>query len=401
MAAAAPAIRLSPYLVDGRFEMKRMVLVSLVGLTFLPSVARAEARWPRPAAQELLGVAEHVGEEGLDPADYGADRLREALARPDDSGLQISARTTFLRLAGDFAQGHVRDRRAMAWYLPAPVLDPTNASLLMDRALAGGGVGATLQALLPQHRQYRELRAALAAVSPRDKAGAYRLRANLERWRWMPRDLGQRYLLVNVPGFTVSLIENNKVVARRRVIVGKIATPTPQFAAQVTGTIFNPWWEIPPSIVRESVGRLVAGAPTQAAAKGYVVVAGRYRQKPGRGNALGQAKLVMPNPYNVYLHDTPNKALFDAEVRAFSHGCIRTQDVLGLAETLLAGAGGVGPRPHRRRDSGGQHRPGEPRWAAADLYRLFYHSDRRWRRVGDFSRHLWPRCPDRRGSDRP
>ena len=340
MGRAAPAIPLEPDLVDGRLKMKRAVLFSLAGLAVLPSAVRAEARWSRPAARELLAVAEHVGEEGLDPADYDADGLREALTRPDDSVLQISAHKTFLRLAGDFAQGHVRDRGAMAWYLPAPALDPTNASHLMDQALSGGGVRGTLQALLPQHRQYRELRAALAAVSPRDKAGAHRLRANLERWRWMPRDLGQRYLLVNVPAFTVSLVENNKVVARRRVIVGKIATPTPQFAAQVTGAIFNPWWEIPPSIVRESVGKLVANAPDQAAAKGYVVAAGRYRQKPGPGNALGQVKLVMPNPYNVYLHDTPNRALFDADVRAFSHGCIRTQDVVGLAETLLAGIGG-------------------------------------------------------------
>lgn len=320
--------------------MKRAALLSFAGLTLFSGQARAEAQWSRPAAQELLVLAEHVGEEGLDPADYATGRLRDALAGQDDPTLQASARTTFLRLADDFAQGHVRNRRALSWFLPAPVSAAFSPVALMDKALSGGGVRETLQALLPQHRQYRELKGALAALPPRDKAGAHRLRANLERWRWMPRDLGERYLLVNVPAFTVSLVENNKVVERHRVIVGKIATPTPQFVARVTGAILNPWWEIPPSIVRESVGALVANHPDQAAAKGYVAANGRYRQKPGPGNALGQLKLVMPNPYSVYLHDTPNKSLFDADVRAFSHGCIRTQDVMGLAATLLAGTPG-------------------------------------------------------------
>jgi L,D-transpeptidase YcbB len=316
--------------------MKRKVLFLLVGLQLTTVPALAETAWSRSAASELLDVAERVTEEGLDPADYDTAALRAALAGTDQAVLQARASTVFLRLAGDFAQGHVRGRKRLAWHLPGPMLDDAAAEQQMASALSGGGVRATLQRLLPQHRQYQALKAALATTSPRDKAGAQRLRANLERWRWMPRDLGKRYLLVNIPAFTVSLVESNKVVSRRRTIVGKVATPTPQFGAQVTGAILNPWWDIPPSIVRESVGRLVGGAPAEARAKGYVVAGGRYRQLPGPGNALGQVKLVMPNPFSIYLHDTPNKALFDAEVRAFSHGCIRTQDITGLVEALLA-----------------------------------------------------------------
>jgi murein L,D-transpeptidase YcbB/YkuD len=314
--------------------------VTAVLLPTASAHAQVQAAWSRTAAAELLGAVDHVGEEGLDPNDYDAAALRRALAGSDDAALQRAASETFVRLATDFTQGHVRNHAAARWYLQGPQLDPASARRLMDGALAGGSVRATLQGLLPQHRQYAALKAALAATPARDKAGAQRLRANLERWRWMPREFGRRYLLVNVPAFTVSLIEDNKVVARHRVIVGKPSTPTPQFAAKVTGLIVNPWWEIPVSIVRESVGALMARNPAQARQKGYVASGGHYRQRPGPGNALGQIKLVMPNPYNVYLHDTPSKALFDSEVRAFSHGCIRTQDPFGLAELLLKGTAG-------------------------------------------------------------
>jgi murein L,D-transpeptidase YcbB/YkuD len=119
------------------------------------------------------------------------------------------------------------------------------------------------------------------------------------------------------------------------VIVGKRTTPTPQFDAMVSGVIVNPWWDVPQSIVRESVGRQLRTNPAQPRARGYVMAAGRIRQAPGPANALGQVKLVMPNPYSVYLHDTPGQTLFDEDVRAFSHGCIRVQDALGLAASLL------------------------------------------------------------------
>lgn len=318
---------------------KAIIIIAAIALLEATPVARAQAIWSREEAAELLNVAEQVGADGLDPNDYEGPALQAALTPPDGTALQRIASATFLHLAKDFTQGHVRNRGAVGWYLQVPRFDSATGQRLMASALAGGGVRTTLQALLPQHRQYQALKAALSATSPRDKAGAQRLRANLERWRWMPRDLGRRYLLVNVPAFTVSLVKDDKVVARRRVIVGKAAMPTPQFSATVSGLILNPWWDIPASIVRESIGRLMATNPAQARQKGYVVVGDHYRQQPGATNALGQIKLIMPNPYNVYLHDTPNKALFDTEIRGFSHGCIRTQDPFGLAETLLVANG--------------------------------------------------------------
>ena len=313
-----------------------LVLIALAVLLGAGQSASAQAAWNRAAAAELLQVVEQVGREGLDPRDYDAAALQAALNTPDAAALSARATQVFDHLAADFTRGHVQNRRAGAWHIQGSISRPQDSSRLMTAALSGAGVRKTLEGLLPQHRQYRALRNALAATPARDKAGVQRLRANLERWRWMPRDLGRKYLLVNVPAFTVSLVENNKVIARRRVIVGKTATPTPQFSATVTGVILNPWWEIPTSIVRESVGRLVASQPAQARARGYVVSRGRYRQAPGPGNALGQVKLVMPNPFTVYLHDTPSKSLFDRDIRAFSHGCIRVQDAFGLAQDLLA-----------------------------------------------------------------
>jgi L,D-transpeptidase YcbB len=158
---------------------------------------------------------------------------------------------------------------------------------------------------------------------------------NLERWRWLPLDMGHRYLLVNAAGFEVALWEDGRRVARWRVITGKPGTPTPVFSATVTGVTVNPWWDVPPSIVAESVGRLTRRNPAEARRRGYVWGGGTYRQKPGPGNALGLMKLVMPNPYKVYLHDTPTKALFEQPVRAFSHGCIRVDKALTLAGRLL------------------------------------------------------------------
>ena len=306
---------------------------------FFSSSASASAVWSRADAQQLVEYVGQIATEGLDPADYRSDQLQADLASPSE-GWQARMTDAFLHLAADLRQGHVRNRAGLAWNIIGGMLSEEERLQLLDEALSNHRVRATLEGLAPQNREYRQLKAALAATSPNDRAALLRLRANLERWRWMPRELGSRYLLVNVPAFTVTLMENGAAVVRRRVIVGKPGTPTPQFSATVTGVVFNPWWDVPDSIVRESVGKIVRSQPALARQRGYVVQGGRYRQRPGPLNALGQAKLVMANPYRVYLHDTPSRKLFDESVRAFSHGCIRTQDILGLAQDLLDGTPG-------------------------------------------------------------
>lgn len=283
--------------------------------------------WTKDAATQLLAFVDGVGAEGLDPADYGPERLRAALAADGDTELRVVATDIFLRLSSDLALGHARGDARIDWHMQDPDLNGNEQYALMRRAVENGSVRDTLASLLPTHPQYAELKGVLASTT--DQATRDKVRTNLERWRWMPRDLGQRYVIVNVPAFTVALVENGQVVARHRAVVGAPRTATPQLSALATGVIFNPWWEVPASIAPEVRGK-----------RGYVQVPDgnggtRYRQPPGAGNALGRMKVVMPNNYAIYLHDTPSKSFFNRDARALSHGCIRTQDALGFARILL------------------------------------------------------------------
>lgn len=321
------------------------IILGLLLATLAAPAASAQEplRWTTADAEALLRVADGVTDEGLDPADYFVERLRRALVSGDQS-LDAAATDTFLRLAHDFDHGRSGSIARWAWHVAdQPAVDARPEELL-PRALGTHSVAASLGSLLPQHKEYRALKAALAATPRSDSAAIARLQANLDRWRWMPRDLPDRYLLVNVPGFELSVVERGETVARHRIIVGKVNTPTPQFGTTATGLIFNPWWDVPQSIIAESVGKLVRTNPAGAKAKGYVSTRSRgrlhVRQRPGPGNALGQMKLVMPNPHTIYIHDTPSKPLFDEGVRAFSHGCIRIQNPFDLADRLLEGKSG-------------------------------------------------------------
>lgn len=184
----------------------------------------------------------------------------------------------------------------------------------------------------PIHPHRAALEAARGAET--DMARRAIIATNLNRWRDLPAELGRRHLMVNVPAQEVVLWENGVPMQRWRAIVGRPRTPTVSFSTEVTGVNLNPWWYIPQSIVRESVGRLVRTNPAEARRRGYVVSGGSYRQRPGPGNALGRMKLVMPNSHAIYLHDTPARHLFDETERAFSHGCIRVQDAMGFAARL-------------------------------------------------------------------
>jgi L,D-transpeptidase YcbB len=321
--------------------VRPLASIVAIALIALPAALPAQTApgWTRASATELLAAVRQVGDDGLDPRDYGADRLAAAIAGDDPAAMAAVATDSYRRLARDLAQGHVGGDGRAAWHITGPAPTPAMVDQHMARALADGRIGAFLSALLPRHPQYAALKAALKATPPSDTARIETLKVNLERWRWLPRDLGARHLIVNVPSFTLELNDGGKAVATHRVIIGKPATPTPQFQATVSGVIVNPWWEIPTSIVAESVGALVRNRPAVARARGYVWTqdaAGhlRVRQAPGDGNSLGRMKLVMPNPFSIFIHDTPAKTLFAKPVRAFSHGCIRTENPLDLAAAL-------------------------------------------------------------------
>lgn len=164
--------------------------------------------------------------------------------------------------------------------------------------------------------------------------------ANMERWRWLPADLGKTHVFVNIADYKLNLVSSNQVIHETRVIVGKPTTQTPIFSDEMEHLIVNPSWHVPPSILKKEFLPAMAKDPEYAARRGYEVVRrGKsisIRQPPGEKNALGHVKFIFPNAHSVYLHDTPTRHLFQAEARTFSHGCVRVDKPFAFAEKLLA-----------------------------------------------------------------
>lgn len=289
--------------------------------------------WQVGQVQSLLAYIRQVGRDGLSPADYDPSGLEAALRSGDPLTLSKAATDRFNSLSSDLALGHVRGDARVDWHVEDKDLDEARQRQMLEAALATNRIPEVLNGLLPAHPQYASLKAALAraeAGSAAERANVNRIRLNMDRWRWLPRELGDRYIIVNVPSYYATLVENGVTRFKTRAVAGAIKTPTPQLTATAVGVILNPWWEVPTSISRE-----VAGKPGYVAVKGKDGKVQRWRQPPGPSNALGQLKFVMYNPQNIYLHDTNAKSRFNSSVRAASHGCIRTKDVLDLATMLL------------------------------------------------------------------
>jgi len=181
-------------------------------------------------------------------------------------------------------------------------------------------------------------------VDALNKPVSYRLgqiAANLERYRWLPRLLGNKYILVNVPAFELRAFDDGKQVLQMKVIVGQDyqGKATPVFSDSMEFVVFRPYWIVPDSIASKEIYPKVQADPTYLDRNNYEVVTidhkQRVRQKPGPKNSLGLIKFMFPNDFNIYLHDTPEGELFNKDVRAFSHGCIRLQHPDQLAHFVL------------------------------------------------------------------
>ncbi|HEY8384543.1 MAG TPA: L,D-transpeptidase family protein [Microvirga sp.] len=184
----------------------------------------------------------------------------------------------------------------------------------------------------------------IAALGARSAAGLEGdLVANMERWRWLPAELGQRHIAVNIPEYRLKLMDGDRSVHETRVIVGKQESPTPIFSDTMEQVIVNPSWTVPPSIMKKEFLPGLAADPLYAERRGYKVIRRGNRisvqQPPGDRNALGYVKFIFPNDHAVYLHDTPNRNLFSAGRRAFSHGCVRVENPFRLAEAVLSTEG--------------------------------------------------------------
>ncbi|MCC5870655.1 MAG: L,D-transpeptidase family protein, partial [Gammaproteobacteria bacterium] len=202
----------------------------------------------------------------------------------------------------------------------------------------------------------------LAALNVSVESRIDQLRVNIERVRWVFRDLGPRYVIANIARFRVSLIEDGESVWETRAVVGRSYRQTPVFRSNMRYLVFNPTWTVPPGILardllpeirrdpetltrRNMVVLDLQGRPVDASTLDWQALPTRgfpymIRQQPGPDNALGQVKFMYPNPYHVYMHDTPARNLFGETDRAFSSGCVRLDNPLEFARILLADSPG-------------------------------------------------------------
>ena len=158
---------------------------------------------------------------------------------------------------------------------------------------------------------------------------------NMERIRWVPVTPSTDYLLVNIPEFRLHVYDKGKYSWSTNVVVGSAANNTVIFTGNLKYVVFSPYWNVPPSILRKEILPGIARNKNYLARQHMEWNGKSVRQKPGPWNALGQVKFLFPNTYNIYLHDTPSKSLFNEEKRTFSHGCIRVSEPKKLAQYIL------------------------------------------------------------------
>ncbi|HAU21075.1 MAG TPA: L,D-transpeptidase [Erythrobacter sp.] len=326
-----------------------MVSVPVVQGQFEPDTAPLVQNWSIENARALIAAIQLTGSEGLNPEDYDALGLQLLVAQGPSAELDTAASESFVRLVEDLRDGRTPTEAREQWFVRDPDHVRFATGEIMERALQTGEIPGVLAELHPTHPDYALLRAALAETSEEEVERRKLIRANMDRWRWLPRDLGGQYLIANVPQYELRLMVNQQTISTYRTIVGKPGrTATPQLAETVVGVIFNPTWTVPQSIVvGEGLGRKVLDNPKWARSQGYkatVSASGRITvvQQPGPANSLGRMKLDMPNEHSIFLHDTPSRHLFDSEQRARSHGCIRVERALELGITMAILGKGAG-----------------------------------------------------------
>jgi murein L,D-transpeptidase YcbB/YkuD len=287
--------------------------------------------------------------EGEAPADIVAslrpslpqyERMRAALAeyralQERGEWSQIEADTTLREGTRDEAIGQLRQRLVEG-------IDPEEAALarvgaanptLFDRDLV-----RAVQRF--QERHALEPDGVIGLTTARElnhsaEEWIGELQINLDRWRWLPRDLGERYVLVNIAGFELEVVDQGQVIEAMDVVVGAEATATPIFADSIRNVVVNPYWNVPDGIMERTIEPAIARNPNYLRDNDMEVVDGQVRQRPGPKNALGKYKFIFPNEFDVYLHDTPDGHLFEETDRAFSSGCVRIERPRDFARMLL------------------------------------------------------------------
>jgi murein L,D-transpeptidase YcbB/YkuD len=299
---------------------------------------------PRQKEYEELLDALRDYREILGKGGWGAVPAGKTLEE-GDQGERVAALRRRLHATGDLASGSDSDD--------------------FDREVAGAVARFRVRHGLPGDSVAD--RATIGAMNVPVETRIRQIEINLDRYRWLPAELTDRYVLVNIPDYHLYAYDDGKLSFEQRVIVGdQYQNATPVFADSMTYLVFRPEWNVPPGILaREILPALQDDDDYDLAARGLEVVDStgkvvkdpsdidwddldtadlpyRIRQPPGSSNALGRVKFMFPNRFNIYLHDTPSRKLFDRERRTLSHGCVRVEDPAQLAAFVLNGQDGWG-----------------------------------------------------------
>ncbi len=342
---------------------------------------------PAPRAEQAKAFLKGVAADGLDPADYATPGFTDPAKLAADELALTNSVITFARHASIGRVAFTRVSGAVYYDQKAP-----NPADVLGKLAESTDVRATLDAFNPQAPAYKALKAQLAdarsgksaakaaapepaktpakdskskkgqheakATDEKPKApGADTIIANMERWRWMPHDLGATYVMVNIPDYTLKVVKDGKTVWSTKIVVGKPGDhATPLLTETMKFITVNPTWNVPPSIIRNEYLPALARDPGALSRIGLQVGHNkdgsiRIFQPPGERNALGRIRFNFPNRFLVYQHDTPDKKLFALASRAYSHGCMRVQNPDEYAEVLL-GRFAAGGEIHRRAHQG-------------------------------------------------
>lgn len=353
-----------------------------------------------PQARFLVAAVSGAASDGLDPCDYDRDeadarvfqaeragRDYQDLPLPFLAGLDVLLTDVFFRYASHLAEGKVDPETGLVDWDSARADDGLVGTL--EEALAANDIRGALLALGPQHEYYFGLRAALedtrdrlrlagggearegssvarhrgglSGESERLAARARTIALNMERWRWLPRFFGRRFILIDTAAFRLMLGENGRVPMAMEVVVGNANWPTPFLAAEITGFVLNPSWNCPSSIFYKEIINYIRADKNYLPSNKMVILQGwgreereldpaamdwprvndstypglHLRQLPGPANILGRLLFEMPNKEDIFLHDTPYQDDFKQAERIFSHGCIRAEKPFDLAAYLI------------------------------------------------------------------
>jgi len=317
-------------------------------------------------AEGAIAFLRNIKSEGLEPRDYPTPDLSGNLSEEQAAKAELQLTGSILRYARHASSGRVSYTRVSASILyPDHAADPAE---VLNKVASAPDMNVVLQSFEPQQPGFVALKAALAkelatpeqATSLQDREASKKHRgkdadersqkkngvdsivANMERWRWLPRDLGETHVVVNIPDYTLGVYKDEALVWHTKIVVGKPGNlATPLLSETMKFLTVNPTWNVPPSIIRNEYLPALARDPGALERIGLRVSNNpdgslRVYQPPGERNALGRIRFNFPNQFLVYQHDTPNKNLFARDSRAFSHGCMRVENPEKYAEVLLS-----------------------------------------------------------------